>query len=81
MSLTICLSSSSVEGLHAIVVTDRDGVPVIKGTQPTTRTDSIPVFSHVLGHKNKYQNIIKYINDIFKLLLFKDINKICVCIC
>lgn len=26
-----CFFSFSVEGLHAIVVTDRDGVPVIKG--------------------------------------------------
>ena len=36
-----CLSASvkiicifSVEGLHAIVVTDRDGVPVVKGERP-----------------------------------------------
>lgn len=27
----------SVEGLHAVVVTDRDGVPVIKGKDPVTR--------------------------------------------
>ncbi|KAM9842504.1 ragulator complex protein LAMTOR3 isoform 1-T1 [Aulostomus maculatus] len=36
----------SVEGLHAIVVTDRDGVPVIKGTQQLCRrvaNDSAPV--------------------------------------
>lgn len=30
-SITCCLLSFSVECLHAIVVTDRDGVPVIKG--------------------------------------------------
>lgn len=27
----------SVEGLHAIVVTDRDGVPIIKGTLVNTK--------------------------------------------
>uniref|UniRef100_A0A8C4YX25 LTOR3 protein n=1 Tax=Gadus morhua TaxID=8049 RepID=A0A8C4YX25_GADMO len=30
LPLTLWFISSSVEGLHAIVVTDRDGVPVIK---------------------------------------------------
>ena len=34
LPLTLWFISSSVEGLHAIVVTDRDGVPVIKGTMP-----------------------------------------------
>lgn len=27
--------STSIEGLHAIIVTDRDGVPVIKGRSPS----------------------------------------------
>lgn len=30
----------SVEGLHAIVVTDRDGVPVIKGSATQRQTPS-----------------------------------------
>lgn len=29
-----CFPVFSVEGLHAIVVTDRDGVPVVKGRRP-----------------------------------------------
>lgn len=33
---------SSVEGLHAIVVSDRDGVPVIKG-----KTENLPCQCHV----------------------------------
>ena len=33
---------SSVEGLHAIVVSDRDGVPVIKG-----KTEYITCWCHV----------------------------------
>lgn len=33
----------SVEGLHAIVVTDRDGVPVIKGSATQRQTPSSSV--------------------------------------
>lgn len=35
MSSAALFLSTSVEGLHAIVVTDRDGVPVIKGRSPS----------------------------------------------
>lgn len=35
--------SSSVEGLHAIVVTDRDGVPVVKGKEQFVDPFSISI--------------------------------------
>lgn len=43
----VYLFSLSVEGLHAIVVTDRDGVPVIKGE--TLRVSPSVLLSSVLG--------------------------------
>ena len=35
---------SSVEGLHAIVVSDRDGVPVIKGKMPQLHVSAMFAF-------------------------------------
>ena len=34
----------SVEGLHAIVVSDRDGVPVIKGKMPQLHVSAMFAF-------------------------------------
>lgn len=37
---------SSVEGLHAIVVSDRDGVPVIKGKTPQLHVSAMFAFEY-----------------------------------
>lgn len=45
--------SSSVEGLHAIVVTDRDGVPVVKGKEQFVD----PSFSISILGRNTVQTV------------------------
>lgn len=66
--------SSSVEGLHAIVVTDRDGVPVVKGKErlvdPSfsisilgrSTVQTIPVLSHNNSTTVHHSKVLKNLN-------------------
>lgn len=54
----------SVEGLHAIVVTDRDGVPVVKGKRPNLLY-LLFLSLHLSNHPSPFLQFVKKKNTFY----------------